>query len=377
MTSGISIVHVIHSLGPGGAEHTLVDLARKAPGRDMHLSVVSLMPLESHPYPRQLAQLGAGVHSLELSSRWDPRGLTRGLRLIGILKPDVIHTHLKHADLVGAWAARRLGIPMVSTLHLIEDAPSAVGRVKRRMAAQARLHTAARTIAVSQALRDWYVDVFPVEPDSVVRLPNGVARPVPTSAAQREAIRHDLGIRSDALMATMVGIMRADKGHEQLLDAIHAMSPASDMQFAILGDGPLRGELEEQAARLNLGPDRVVFTGFRDDVAEVLGASDLVVHPTLADALPTALLHGLASGLPIVASDTGGIPEIVTSEIGILVPPGNVNALTDGLEQMAARLPAAEMAKAARTRFDEEFDSEIWATRLRHLYEEVMTESGS
>jgi glycosyltransferase involved in cell wall biosynthesis len=375
MTPRLSIVHVIHSLGPGGAEHTLVDLAREAPEHGMDLNVVSLMPLGSNPYPRRLAELGAGVHSLGLSSRWDPRGLARGARLIGSLQPDVIHTHLKHADLVGAWAARRLGVPMASTLHLIENAPTALGRAKRSLAAQARLRMADRTIAVSNALRDWYVDAFPVDPNRVVCLPNGVAKPVPTSAASRDAIRRDLGIRPDALMATMVGIMRPDKGHEQLLDAVHAMSSASSIQFAMLGDGPLRDDLEHQAHRLQLGPDRIVFAGFREDVVEVLGASDLVVHPTLDDALPTALLHGLAAGLPILASNTGGIPEIVTRETGILVPPGDVAALVDGLERLVAQLPAPEMAVAARARFDDEFDAKIWAARLRHLYEEIITES--
>lgn len=373
----LSIVHVIHSLGPGGAEHTLVDLAEKAPGQGMDLHVVSLMPLRSHPYPRRLVELGTDVHSLELSSRWDPRGLTRGSRLIESLRPDVVHSHLKHADLVAAWTARRLGIPMVSTLHLIEDAPTAVGRAKRRLAAQARLHTAARTIAVSSALRDWYVAGFPVDPNRVVRLPNGVARPESPPAAQRNTIRSELGIRPDALMGTMVGIMRPDKGHEQLLDAVHLMSADTNLQFAILGDGPLRGELEDQARHLRLGPDRVVFAGFREDVAEVLSASDFVVHPTLDDALPTALLHALAAGRPIVASDTGGIPEIVTPEIGILIPPGNVTALVDGLERMVALMPAPEMGSAAQTRFNEEFDSEIWAKRLRRLYEEVLVEHRS
>lgn len=374
MTERIRVTHVIHALGPGGAEHTLVDLAREAPIQGMDLDIVSLMPLGDHPYPHQLATLGAGVHSLELSSRWDPRGLTRGLDVIGSCEPDLVHTHLKHADLVGAWAAPRLGVPMVSTLHLIEDAPTPLGKAKRRIAAQARLHAAARTIAVSGALRDWYIDTFPVAPNRVVRLPNGVAEPDPTGADECHAIRGYLGVRSDTLMATMVGIMRPDKGHQQLIDAVHHLPPDTNLQFVILGDGPLRDDLESQARRLQLGPDRIVFAGFREDVAAVLGASDLVVHPTLDDALPTALLHALAAGLPVVASDTGGIPEIITPEIGILVPPGDVPALVDAIAQMAADLPDVARSNAARARFAAEFDSMIWAGRLRELYDEVLAE---
>lgn len=370
----LRVVHLIHSLGPGGAEHTLVELAKAAPEQDMELSVVSLMGLGSARHPQQLSELGVDVRSLDLPSRWSPGGLAGGLRIIRELDPDIVHTHLKHADLVGAWAARRLGIPMVSTLHLIENAPTSVGRAKRWLAAQARLRTAARTIAVSQALLEWYLRTYAADPGRVIYIPNGVARPGPVADARRRAIRYDLGVRPDALMATMVGILRPEKGHAQLLGAAELLTTDVDLQFVVVGDGPLRAGLEHQARRSGLVPDRVIFAGYREDVPEVLEASDLVVHPSLDDALPTALLHALAAGLPIVASDTGGIPEIVTPRIGILIRPGSASALVDGLQRMIAQLPALEMREAARTRFSEEFDASIWAERLRRLYDEVLTE---
>jgi glycosyltransferase involved in cell wall biosynthesis len=370
----LKVVHVIHSLGPGGAEHTLVELARVAPEQNMELAVVSLMPLGSDPFPQRLRELGVGVHELDLASRWDPRALARGRRIIEDLNPDVVHTHLKHADIVGAWAARRLEVPMVSTLHLIEDAPTAVGRAKRLMAAQARLRTADRTIAVSEALREWYLKTFSADPTDVVHIPNGVAKPGPTTDASRRAVRRELGVRNDALMAVTVGILRPEKGHAVLLGAAECLSSSIDIQFVVVGDGPERFDLESQARRSGLVPDRVIFGGYREDVAEVLAASDLVVHPSLDDALPTALLHALAAGRPIVASDTGGIPEIVTSEVGILVRPGSTDSLVEGLQQMIGRLPASDMREAARIRFAKEYDASIWAGRLRQQYDEVLAE---
>jgi glycosyltransferase involved in cell wall biosynthesis len=370
----LKVVHVIHSLGPGGAEHTLVELARVAPEQSMELAVVSLMPLGSDPFPQRLRELGVGVHELDLASRWDPRALARGRRIIEDLNPDIVHTHLKHADIVGAWAARRLKVPMVSTLHLIEDAPTAVGRAKRLMAAQARLRTADRTIAVSEALREWYLKTFSADPTDVVHIPNGVAKPGHTTDASRRAVRRELGVRSDALMAVTVGILRPEKGHAVLLGAAERLSSSIDIQFVVVGDGPERFDLESQARHSGLVPHRVIFGGYREDVAEVLSASDLVVHPSLDDALPTALLHALAAGLPIVASDTGGIPEIVTPEVGILVRPGSTDSLVEGLQQMIECLPAFDMREAARIRFANEYDASIWAERLRQQYDEVLAE---
>jgi glycosyltransferase involved in cell wall biosynthesis len=349
-------------------------MALAAPEQGMKLSVVSLMPLGSNPYPDQLRELGVGVHSLDLATRWDPRGLERGRRVIKELDPDIIHTHLKHADLVGAWASRRLGIPMVSTLHLIEHAPTVVGRGKRWLAAQARLRSAARTIAVSEPLREWYLNTFSADAAGVVQIPNGVGRPGPVADDDRVALRKELGVRSDTIVATTVGVLRPEKGHAQLLSAAERLNPDIDVQFVVVGDGPERAALEDQARRAGLVPGRVVFTGYREDVPAVLAASDFVVHPSLEDALPTALLYALAAGLPVVASDTGGIPEIVTPEIGILVRPGSVGALVEGLERMIQRLPAPDMRTAARARFVEKYEASTWAARLRRLYDEVLIE---
>lgn len=372
----LRVVHVIQSLGPGGAEHTLVELAGVVREQDIDMVVVSLLPLDSDPFPRQLREIGVEVHSLNLASRWDPRGLERGRQLIRRIDPDIVHSHLKHADVVGAWSSRRLDIPMVSTLHVIEHTPDTLGRSKRWMATQARLRNAAVTIAVSAPLREWYLDTFSADPSDIVHIPNGVSRPPPTTDAQRTDIRRALGVRPGAIMAATVGILRPEKGHRELLTAVDRLDADADVQFVVVGDGPERLALEEQAQQLGLVPDRVIFAGYREDVAEVLAASDLVVHPSLEDALPTALLYALAAGRPIVSTDVGGIPEIVTPDVGVLVQPGNPDALADGISAMIRELPASRRGAAGQSRFAEEYDASIWAARLREQYDAVLASSG-
>ncbi|MDP8977772.1 MAG: glycosyltransferase family 4 protein, partial [Actinomycetota bacterium] len=141
------------------------------------MSVVSLVPPRDGDHVRELRDLGVPVRTLDLEGRWDPRGFARATAAVTALRPDVLHSHMKHADLVGARVAHRAGVPLVSTLHLVEDAVTPVGRVKRRLAARARMRAAAHTVTVSEALRRWYLATFGADPGRVSTVRNGVLPP--------------------------------------------------------------------------------------------------------------------------------------------------------------------------------------------------------
>ncbi len=363
----LAVWHLIHDLGPGGAEHVLVDLARIAPGAGLDLRVVSMMPLGDHPYPVRIREAGVPVHSLDLVSRWDPRGPARLRQLVAGGPPAVLHSHLKHADLLAGSVAVRSGIPHISTLHLVEDRVNGVGRLKRNLAARRRMRTASTTIAVSKAVRDWYLAEFAEDPDRVVIVPNGIPSPEPIGDDARLQMRAQFGVESGEVLATVVALMRPGKGHDTLLDAARTLRDIP-IRFVLLGDGEERARLAARAAELGLDHS-VVFAGFREDVSAVLAASDLIVHPSLADALPTALIHAQAAGLAAVASDVGGIPEIVVEGTGLLVPSGDAAALAARVSALAGdRSLRNEMGAAARRHFERQFEGDVWAARLRDLY---------
>lgn len=369
--SPLRVCHIIHHLAPGGAERLLVELAGAAAAEQLELSVLSIMASDRYPYAANLRAHGVPVADLGGTNRWDPRSVVRGVRFLRDLKPDLLHTHLKHADIVGAVASARLGTPMVSTLHQIENSQTPIQHIKLRAGAWARMHQARRTIAVSDAQRSWYIGAFPVPPADVVTIRNGVTLPPPRVHARRR-IRAEFGLSDECVVAVMLGVMRPGKGHEQLLRAVRLLGERSSVHVLLAGDGPLRPKLEE-TARTN-GHHRVSFAGWRSDVSDLLVAADIVVHPTLFDALPTALIEALAAGRPSVASKVGGVPEIVTGGCGILVEP-------DRPEQLAAALTAlAEdgdrrrgLGQRARERYEAEFSAAQWAARLRSLYDEVMS----
>jgi len=364
----IRVCHLIHDLGPGGAEHVLVDLARAAAPAGIDMTVVSMMPTTGLRYPEMLRNLGVAVHALDLRAWWDSRGPRRLGRVVADLRPQVLHSHLKHADVVAGRVAASTGIPHVSTLHVIEDEVSGLARLKRRLATRSRRRTAAVTIAVSDAQRNWYLAVSGEDPQRVVTLRNGVPDPGPVDPGMRSAVRSELGVAPDAIVAAMVAVMRPGKGHDVLLDAV----PHLDRSVVVVlaGDGELMAHIAERAGR---HPGRVVVAGFCEDVPRLLACADLVVHPSLADALPTALVHAAAAGLPVVASEVGGIPEIVTGESGILVPPGDPGALADAVNRLAADPDARTwMGQAARQRYEALFSSSVWVGELRRIYGTVL-----
>ena len=364
------MTHLIHDLRLGGAEHVLVDLATVARDAGIEMSVVSMRPLASFRYARQLRDAGVRVESLELAAWWDPRGPKRLRELFPDLRPDVLHSHLKHADVVAGRVAAAESVAHVSTLHLIEDGVGWLAARKRNIAIRSRRRTTRRTIAVSDAVRDWYLDVSGVDPATVVTIRNGVPDPETFDPAELAVVRAELGVPEGAIVAAVVAIMRPGKGHDVLVDALPHLAD-DRVVFLVVGDGP-----DSERLRRRVGDtDRVVFAGFRDDVGKILAAVDFVVHPSLRDALPTALVHALAAGRPVVASAVGGIPEIVPAGAGVLVPPGDPRALADAIDRVAADTDGRRwMGKRARERYDEEFSAENWADRLRSLYDEVLRE---
>ena len=374
----LTVAHIIHSLGAGGAEAVLVELARTALSAGLHLIVVGLSDARSgtgidrRAVPR-LQELGATVYEMH-AARYDPTVAVALVKILRDERVDIVHTHMKHADVVGSLAARLARLPSVSTLHVIEIPTSRAHRLRVAAAVLARRRMSSFVIALSSAQRRWYKQYAGADaPISVV--PNGVAEPQVTR--NRAAIRAEIGVPEDALLAVCVSLLRPEKGHVDILEAIRQMPEDLRVVVAMAGDGPLLSSIQSTVDSDAFLHERVRVLGFRSDVADLLAASDFVIHPSLEDALPTALISALAAARPIVATNVGGIPDIVGPGYGFLVEAGHPSALRAGIEQMAAAFrcnpPAVEaMRRACRERYESRFSAEIWAHNLRAVYEPVI-----
>lgn len=377
--SPLTVVHVIHSLGAGGAEAVLVELARVAPAAGLRMVVIGLSDIQTPDGVDNrgvplLREQGAVVYELH-SRRYDALAAVRVAQILRAERADIVHTHLKHADVVGGLAARFARVPTVSTLHVIDKATSRAHRLRVRAALSARRRLAQTVIALSEAQRLWYAELAgPHAPITV--LPNGVSEPKPIR--DRSTVRAELGVPPDGLLALCVSLVRPEKGHADLLDAMRSLPTDVPLTLALAGDGPLLDQITATVKTDAALKDRVRILGFRSDVVDLIAACDFIVHPSREDALPTALISALAAARPIVATTAGGIPDIVSPDCGILVAPGAPAALGTAIAEMATTVaeggPGLRRLEAAgRHRYEKVFSAEEWAYKLKALYQQVIT----
>jgi glycosyltransferase involved in cell wall biosynthesis len=367
----LRVLVLIDGLGWGGAEMLLADFAAAAPSAGIELQVGYLREKDGNPAAARLREVGIEPRHVPIDGLLSPSSFRSVAAAVDAAAPDVVHTHLGYADLLGGVVARRRGIPAVSTVHVMAWGEGLREGTKAFLFARVRRHCMHRVLAVSDAARAWYVERSGERDDRVVTVHNGVTdRAVPGAGA---AVRRALGIEPDDVVCAMVSVLRPGKGHEVAIDAVARLRAEHPrLRLLVVGDGPSRADIEALAAPHG---DTVVLAGHRDDVLEVLDGVDVLLHPSHADAFPTALLEAMAAGVPVVATAVGGIAEIVVpGETGELVPaPPEAAAVVEALGPLvgdAAR--RRRMGEAGRRRFEQEFSASSWAERLRRVYAEAV-----
>jgi glycosyltransferase involved in cell wall biosynthesis len=367
----VKVAHLIPTLHADGPEIGLLDLAEVAHQADIDMIVIALSVSSDAAEVSALRRVGVPVAELDLFP-WDPRAVARTAKLLREQGVEIVHTHLPQADVVGAAAAARDRIPAVSTLHRIHNEPAdRIDRLKRSAKILARQRFMTRTIAISQVQREWYRSLAGPETD-VLLVPNGVVDPGVPDAALRARRRAALDLDDHDVVALSTAPMRRDQGHELLLDAVEALPDDLPLVVALAGEGPLRPWLESRVAATDALADRVRFTHRHREPAELLAAADLLVHTASAPGLPTAVLRAMAMGVPTVATRVAGIPEVVTSNAGMLVAldPGAVaRALTTLTDDPARR---DKLGAGARARFLVKYDARAWARRLHEVYQSAL-----
>lgn len=375
-------VHIlIDSLTWGGAEMLIADFAAGAPSAGIELSVGYLRSANGDPAATGLHRQGIEPELIPAGGMLEPGAVVRLRRHLEHVRPDVVHTHLALADVLGTLAARSLGLPSVSTIHLIarqstgraaDASPS--GIAKARIAAFVRRHAGVGVIAVSDAAREAYLETGWDLARRVVTVHNGIARRPSAQAGRR--IREELGLESDALVVSTVTVLRAGKGHDVVFESVRRLLPRFPrLRLVVLGDGSASDEIRELARPLG---DAAIFTGHRPDVMAVLAATDVLLHPTLMDAFPTALLEAAAARVPVIATAVGGIPEIVVdTRTGLLLPfPPTAVELTERLGLLLAdESLRRSFGERSHERFLELFTAERWASNLRTVYDAILETS--
>lgn len=367
----LRVLFLIDSLGPGGAEHLLASYLRRMPDLGVDPVVVALKERQGNPLAAVIEADGIPVRRLGIRRMRERDAYRRVFQVVSETAPDVVHTQLELSNTLGTIAASRLGIPTLSTIHTLDrPAPWSRDAARFRLMAWVLRRRADRVIAVSQSARKHFLRVADAGVGQVITIHNGIELAAFATDIDRRAVRIELGIGPDELVATTVAVLREAKGIDDMIDALPGIvATVPSARYLVVGDGEHGPALRDHVAAAGLD-DRVVFAGARSDVARMLAASDLFVLPSHTEALPTVLIEAMAAGLPVVATDVGGVPEMVErGSSALLVPPHRPDLLAEAVGRvLSSPLQAAAMGKAGGRIAAERFDIIRQAKRLVDEY---------
>lgn len=373
------VLWLIDSLGPGGAESLMLPLLKSLQSRVEDPRVCVLYVRGGNPMAVELEKMGVPVDLVPVRNLHDLGGIQRLYQYIRQLRPDMIHTQLETSNILGALIGRLLGIRSVATMHTLDVQAGKLRKRLRNWVHWKALNTlTSRVIFVSEFTRQHFIRLGFRE-SRLVTLYNGIETRLFGQNAARPSKAHLLGVPENAVIASTVAVLREPKGIQHMLRAMPALlAQLPGLYYVVAGDGAYRLPLETLARELGVA-GRVLFLGQRSDIPNILAASDLFVYPTLQDALPTALLEAMASGVPIVASRVDGVPEILEDGVsGLLVPPADAPALAAAcLRLLCDEALVGQLTVAARRTIEERFSIQRQSGLLLDLYEQVRAGKGA
>jgi glycosyltransferase involved in cell wall biosynthesis len=367
----LKVLQLIPTLDRSGAEKQMVLLATGLPRERFQVEVATLTRLG--PFETELRAAGVPVTALGKRFKLDPLALVRLVQLLRAGRFDVMQTWIFAANSYGRVAARLARVPVVVTAEMAVD----LWKTPRELAIDRWLaQRTDRVVGNSQAVVDFYRrQGIPAERLTLIRSGIVAEEPPPVD---RAAVRAGFGWPADVSLGVFAGRLAAQKGVDDLIAAIDLLQYVlPTLRVLIVGDGPLRHQLEATAAAFRLG-GIVRFTGHRDDVPQLLAAANLLILPSLYEGLPNIVLEAMQSALPVVATAAPGTTEVVVDGgTGLLVPLHDPPALAQAIRTVVESPERARLWGAAgKARVSSEFRAASMIDAYASLYEELARAKG-
>jgi glycosyltransferase involved in cell wall biosynthesis len=358
------LLYLVTRAEHGGAQAHVLDLALGM--RDQF--AVEVATGEEGFLTEACRERGIPVHVVprlqrEIEPLNDVRALRELVQLMRRIEPDLVHAHTFKAGFLGRFAANYSRIPCVYTVHMwpFGDAVPLSWRMVAPLCERLAARWCDRIITVSELGARNAAQYRIGGASQIVPILNGIAE-----HPARARLDHD-----KTLSCTMVARFTDFKDHGLLLRAFAKVpGPA---RLKLVGDGKTLSAAKKLAAELGIR-ERVEFKGARGDVPEILAQTDVFVLASKTETLPISILEAMRAGLPVIASDVGGISEeVADGETGLLVPAGSVEELSNALQRLLAdKQLRVAMGRAGRRRFERVFRADTMIDRTQRLYREVL-----
>lgn len=371
------VLHVIYSLYRGGAERVIETQLLGGDRRAFEYLVCSIT--SGGDMIDRMANAGARVFLLGKRRRGDVTAVTKLANLIRLEKVDLLHLHNAPGMFWGTLGqlASGTGVPIVRTEHN-PYLPATTPALYRDLYP---LFTkrASKVICVSDRVRQSFVERFPRLADRFIEVPNGIRLEDYEKLPPRAECRAQFKLLPGAKLIGTVGRMVPVKNHKLLIEALFLVRQTMpDVHLAIIGEGEMRDSLASYAADLSVS-EYVSLVKETQRIDHFYGALDIFCLSSDSEGMPLTLLEALASGVPVVSTEVGGIPEIIEDGVnGYLVPKGSAEALARRVVDLLKDPgKAAELARAGRAMVHERFPAEKMIAATERLYEDVLAKTAS
>jgi len=362
----INMMQLVNGFAIGGGEMKVLELVQRLDKDRYDITVCSVG--QGGPLEAEFRKAVPRVEVYEKKFSFDLSLVTKVARLMREQHIEILQTTLFYADVIGAYAAALAKVPVVISW----EAVTGPFRWYHFWSYQLAMKKIDRVVAVSEDIRQRVIRERKLSPDKVVTIHYGVDlnKFAPqTPGLQRSAI----GVSDDQIVLGTVARFDYPKGHKYLIAAAPAIvRQFPNVRFVLVGDGPLRQQVEDQIENLGM-KEHFILLGFRRDITQLLGLFDLFILPSLSEGLPNAVLEAMACSNPVVATAVNGVVEVVDhGQTGLLVPPGDPDRLAGAvIELLQSPDRMKQMGRNGQGRVARFFSVEQQLRKFESLYQSL------
>lgn len=366
MPKKIKILQLVEALNSGGMERVIATLACGLDKGKYDVEVWCLA--QGGDIAQELLDREVTLKILNISNYHNPFSMLKLILRLKKARPDILHMHGYFASTAGRITGKLAGVSI-----LITHVHSTYWWYKKRHIVMERLlsHITHKIICCSKAVEEFVQQKEAIKPSKTVVIYNGIDENRFNQPKDTSAIRQALTIKLSDQVVGIVASLTPQKGHTYFLEAAcKILDVLPHAKFLIVGDGILRKELEQKAYDLNIAVN-VIFTGERKDIPDLLSIMDVIILSShIREGMPISLLEAMAAARPVVATNIGGIPEvIVDGQTGLLVEPQNSQSLASAtINLLKDRDYALALGENGKQRFSQ-FDSKTMIDKIEELYD--------
>ena len=362
----LNVIHLVEELTIGGLEKILTTIVLNLDKKKYNVSVWCLR--EGGFFADKLVKEGIDVKILHISTSRNPLSIYKLYRLLKCHKFDIIHTHAYSAGTIGRISAFLAGVPVIiSHNHSVYDY---YGKFYNLVEWFLSLITD-RVICISEVVNGFANKTQRINSKKLITIHNGIDDVCDLTEKSSSDLKKELGIPINHPVICTISHMEEHKGLKYLLEAASLLLQSkNDVSFLLVGEGVLKKELKILCADLKIEKN-VIFAGEQSDISEILSLSDIFVLPSLREGLPLTILEAMACGKPVIATNVGGIPEIVKDgENGILVYPKDPETLYMAMNELLGdREKREKMGRIGKRVCDESFRTKTMVEKVEDLYD--------